>query len=258
MSAADVAPAVASPAHSATAAGQARPQRGWACGSWARSCGSSSGAAATWPAWASSPSSRSSWPSRSSCPSPEPGGGPDFLSSITDNGLFVALAALTVELRPVPAAGGRRPSPATPSPARPTSARCATCSPSRSTAPGCWRSSTPRSCIFSVAATLLVAVVGVGRRAGPLRRRRPDPALRHPGRLRRRGCCGCCSSTLYLALCFAALGAIGLFVSTLTEQPIGATIAVVIINVLSFILDAIPQLAWLHPWLLDALVAVVR
>ena len=56
-------------------------------------------------------------------------------------------------------------------------------------------------------------------------------------------------ATVYLALCFASLGAIGLFVSTLTEQPIGATIAVVIINVLSFILDAIPQLAWLHEWL---------
>ena len=47
-----------------------------------------------------------------------------------------------------------------------------------------------------------------------------------------------------------ALGAIGLFVSTLTEQPIGATIAVVLVNVMMFILDAIPQLAWLHPWLL--------
>ena len=56
-------------------------------------------------------------------------------------------------------------------------------------------------------------------------------------------------ATLYLALCFASLGAIGLFVSTLTEQPIGATIAVVLINVLSFILDAIPQLSWLHEWL---------
>ena len=31
----------------------------------------------------------------------------------------------------------------------------------------------------------------------------------------------------YLVVCLAALGAIGLFVSTLTEQPIGATIGVV-------------------------------
>ena len=57
-------------------------------------------------------------------------------------------------------------------------------------------------------------------------------------------------SVLYLAVQFAALGAIGLFISTLTEQPIGATIAVVLLNVMMFILDQITQLAWLHPWLL--------
>jgi ABC-2 type transport system permease protein len=56
-------------------------------------------------------------------------------------------------------------------------------------------------------------------------------------------------ATIYLGLCFASLGAIGLFISTLTEQPIGATIAVVVINVMSFILDSIPQLSWSHEWL---------
>lgn len=57
-------------------------------------------------------------------------------------------------------------------------------------------------------------------------------------------------SSLYLAAQFSALGAIGLFISTLTEQPIGATIAIVLVDVLMFILDSISQLAWLHPWLL--------
>ena len=57
-------------------------------------------------------------------------------------------------------------------------------------------------------------------------------------------------SSLYLAAQFSALGAIGLFVSTLTEQPIGAMIAIVLVNVLMFILDTIAQLDWLHPWLL--------
>jgi ABC-2 type transport system permease protein len=57
-------------------------------------------------------------------------------------------------------------------------------------------------------------------------------------------------SSLYLAAQFSALGAIGLFVSTLTEQPIGATIAIVLVDVLMFILDSISQLDWLHPWLL--------
>ncbi len=55
---------------------------------------------------------------------------------------------------------------------------------------------------------------------------------------------------VYLSVRLAALGAVGLFVSTLTEQPIGATIAIMLITVRSFILDAIPQLAWLHPYLL--------
>jgi len=57
-------------------------------------------------------------------------------------------------------------------------------------------------------------------------------------------------TTLYLAAQLSALGAIGLFISTLTEQPIGATIAVVLVNVMMFILDSIAQLNWLHPWLL--------
>ncbi|MET1004693.1 MAG: ABC transporter permease, partial [Propionibacteriaceae bacterium] len=55
---------------------------------------------------------------------------------------------------------------------------------------------------------------------------------------------------LYITVGLAALGAIGLFVSTLTEQPIAATTAIVLINVMMFILDSISQLAWLHPYLL--------
>ena len=46
-------------------------------------------------------------------------------------------------------------------------------------------------------------------------------------------------TTLYLAAQFSALGAIGLFISTLTEQPLGATIAVVLVNVLMFVLNSI-------------------
>src|SRR5919112_205258 len=57
-------------------------------------------------------------------------------------------------------------------------------------------------------------------------------------------------AVLYLTVQLSALGAIGLFISTLTEQPIGATIAVLLVNVMMFILDSISQLDWLHPWLL--------
>ena len=46
----------------------------------------------------------------------------------------------------------------------------------------------------------------------------------------RRAAGGCWLSGVYLGCGLAALGAIGLFISTLTEQPIGATIALVIVS----------------------------
>lgn len=55
---------------------------------------------------------------------------------------------------------------------------------------------------------------------------------------------------LYLGVCLAALGAVGLFLSTLTEQPLGATVALTMLTVASFVLGQIPQLDWLHPYLL--------
>lgn len=45
------------------------------------------------------------------------------------------------------------------------------------------------------------------------------------------------------------LGAIGLFVSTLTDQPVGAMAVTAGVAVLSLILDAVPQVAFIHPWL---------
>lgn len=54
---------------------------------------------------------------------------------------------------------------------------------------------------------------------------------------------------LYLSAALAALAAIGLFISSLTEQPIAAAIALMIVTILMWILDATPQVAWLHPWL---------
>ncbi|HMO10768.1 MAG TPA: ABC transporter permease subunit, partial [Actinotalea sp.] len=47
---------------------------------------------------------------------------------------------------------------------------------------------------------------------------------------------------LYLTACLVALGAIGLFVSTLTEQPIAAGLAVLGVTVVSQILDQLSQL----------------
>lgn len=46
------------------------------------------------------------------------------------------------------------------------------------------------------------------------------------------------------------LAVIGLFISTLTDAPVGAMAATAGIAVLSGVLDAIPQLHAIHPWLL--------
>jgi ABC-2 type transport system permease protein len=54
---------------------------------------------------------------------------------------------------------------------------------------------------------------------------------------------------LYLSACLAALAAVGLFISTLTEQPIAGAIALMIFTIVSWIADSVSQLGWLHPWL---------
>jgi ABC-2 type transport system permease protein len=53
----------------------------------------------------------------------------------------------------------------------------------------------------------------------------------------------------YLAVSLLGLCAIGLFISTLTVVPVGAMAATVVVSIAAQILDTLPQLDWLHPWL---------
>lgn len=53
----------------------------------------------------------------------------------------------------------------------------------------------------------------------------------------------------YVTVSLLGLSAIGLFLSTLTTVPVGAMAATAILAVVSQIVDALPQLEWLHPWL---------
>jgi ABC-2 type transport system permease protein len=55
--------------------------------------------------------------------------------------------------------------------------------------------------------------------------------------------------TLYVAAAMAALGAIGLAISTLTEHAVGAIAAVMILVVASEVVDQVPQLAAAGPYL---------
>jgi ABC-2 type transport system permease protein len=173
---------------------------------------------------------------------------PTFFSSITENGLFVALAALTIEM------GLFLP--------------LAVAAISGDTIAGEANTGTLRYLltvpverlrllavkfaavmVFTVVATLVVVVVGV--LMGLLLFGGGDLTLLSgtqigfgAGLLRVLG------AALYLACGLIALGAVGLFISTLTEQPIGAMLATLVFSTASFILDSIPQVGFLHPYLI--------
>jgi ABC-2 type transport system permease protein len=54
---------------------------------------------------------------------------------------------------------------------------------------------------------------------------------------------------LYVAIMAAMVGALGLFVSTMTEVPVAAMAATLTLTIVSEVADAIPQLASIHGWL---------
>jgi ABC-2 type transport system permease protein len=53
----------------------------------------------------------------------------------------------------------------------------------------------------------------------------------------------------FITISLLGLSAIGLFFSTLTDVPVGAMAATIVVSVVSQVLDNLPQLDWLHPWL---------
>ncbi len=55
---------------------------------------------------------------------------------------------------------------------------------------------------------------------------------------------------MYVALSLTGLVAVGVFFSTLTEVPVGAMAATTVVAVVSSVLDTLPQLAAIHPYLL--------
>ncbi|MFF1572127.1 ABC transporter permease [Leifsonia sp. NPDC058292] len=53
----------------------------------------------------------------------------------------------------------------------------------------------------------------------------------------------------FVAVSLLGLCAIGLFFSTLTDVPVGAMAATIVLSVVSQVLDQLPQLEAIHPWL---------
>ena len=176
------------------------------------------------------------------------GAGPDFIVGITGNGLFVAFAALALELPLfLPLAVSAISGDAVAGEANLGTLRYLLAIPAGRTRLLVIKYAA--IVIFAVTATFLVALVGsiMGLAlfgAGDMTLLSGTQTSLADGLWR------LVLSSLYLTAGFSALGAMGLFVSTLTEQPIGATIAIVLVNVLMFVLDSIAQLDWLHPWLL--------
>ena len=173
---------------------------------------------------------------------------PDFFRSITDNGLFVALAALTIEMGLfLPLAVAVFAGDAVAGEANLGTLRYLLTVPvSR------LRLLAVKDAAITIgafAATFTIAVTGIlmglllfGGGNLTLLSGTQIGFVAGLGRI--------ALATAYLACGMASLGAVGLFISTLTEQPIGATIAVVVFSTASFILDSIPQVDWIHPYLL--------
>ncbi|MBM7784526.1 ABC transporter permease [Tenggerimyces flavus] len=174
-------------------------------------------------------------------------GGGTFFGSITDNGMFVALAALSVELPLfLPLAVGAISGDAIAGEANLGTLRNLLTVPVHRTR--LILTKYAAIVVFALAAVLLVLVVGtlIGLAlfgGGPVTLLSGTQVSLWEGLFR------VLLVALYMAVCLSALGAIGLFISTLTEQPIGATIAAMILTIVSQILGQIPQLDWLHPYL---------
>lgn len=179
---------------------------------------------------------------------PGHGGGPDLLSSVTSNGLFLAFGALGVEITLfLPLAIAMLSGDAIAGEANIGTLRYLLTVPVNRT----------RLLAVKAASLVIGAVTGVSLVAltglfagvalfgtGPLTTLSGNQISFWEALWR------LILAVLYLSAGMAALAMIGLFVSTLTEQPIAATVAVVMLATLFWVLDNVPQLSWLHPWLL--------
>jgi ABC-2 type transport system permease protein len=176
------------------------------------------------------------------------GDGPDFFVNITSNGLFAALASLVLELPLfLPVAVAAISADAIAGEANLGTLRYLLAVPAGRTRLLAVKFAA--IIVFALAATLLVAVVAAALGlilfgGGPFTTLSGTTISFGSGAVRVLLVC------LYVTVMLAALGAVGLFVSTLTEQPIGATIAILVVALGSEIADAIPQLHAIHPYLL--------
>jgi ABC-2 type transport system permease protein len=175
------------------------------------------------------------------------GGGPPLLDRITENGLFVGVTALIVSIPLfVPLAIGVVAGDTIAGEANLGTLRYLLVAPAGRTRLLAVKYT--GAAVFCVVATLTVVVAGavIGWLLFPI----------GPVTLLSGDTVGVGESVVrallvagYVSVSMLGLSAIGLFVSTLTEIPVGAMAATVTLAVTSQILDGIPQVGWMHPWL---------
>ncbi|WP_322411313.1 ABC transporter permease [Microbacterium invictum] len=177
----------------------------------------------------------------------DPGRGPAFLDQITDNGLFVGLAALTVAIPLfLPLTVSVTAGDAIAGEASHGTLRYLLIAPA-----GRIRLLLVKylsAVVFCVAATLTVVLVGsiVGAILFPIG---PVTLVSGAQVSTGEGLLRLLAVAAYASISLIGLSAIGLFLSTLTTVPIGAMAATAILAVATQIVGAIPQLDALHPWL---------
>lgn len=175
------------------------------------------------------------------------GRGPAFLASISENGLFVALTALTVSIPLfLPLTVGVVAGDTIAGEANLGTLRYLLISPA-----GRLRLLLVKyagAAAFCVAATAIVVIVGVaiGAALFPVR---PVTLLSGDTVDGLEYAVRCLLLIAYVSMSMLGLSAIGLFLSTLTTVPVGAMAATIVLSAASQILDVLPQLDWLHPWL---------
>ncbi len=174
--------------------------------------------------------------------------GSDFLTAATSNGMFVALAALTVEIALfLPLAIAMLSGDAIAGEANTGTLRYLLTVPVSRTR--LLSVKYAALVIGSVIGATVVAVTGIVI-GGILFGLGPVTLLSGAQVPLADGLWRVALSVAYVAVGLSALAAIGLFVSTLTEQPIAVMVTVTIISTAMWILDGISQLDWLHPYLL--------
>jgi len=175
------------------------------------------------------------------------GRGPAFIDSITQNGLFVGIAGLTIAIPLfLPLTVGVVSGDSIAGEANTATLRYLLVSPV-----GRIRLLVVKylaAAVFCLAATLTLSIAGIliGIAlfpVGPVTLLSGDTVSIGDSLVRS------LLIALYATVSLLGLSAIGLFISTLTDAPVGAMSATVVLSIVAQVLDSLSQTEWLHPWL---------